>query len=42
MKKDLENWKKRQTKYQEWKESHKLTNFKIGDRIDVRDTEYIW
>ena len=42
MLKELKAWQKRRKKYFKWKESHKLKNVKIGDRIDVRDTEYIW
>lgn len=39
---ELKNWQTRRDKYQDWKESHNLKAVKIGDRIDVRDTEYIW
>ncbi len=28
--------------YQEWKSKHELSEIKIGAKIDVRDTEYIW
>ena len=42
MLKDLKNWQKRKNKYFKWKDSHRLKNIKIGDKVDVRDTEYIW
>jgi hypothetical protein len=28
--------------YKEWKDKHKLKDCKAGDKIDVRDTEFIW
>lgn len=28
--------------YKKWKASHQLTDIKAGDKIDIRDTEYIW
>lgn len=28
--------------YQEWKAKHMLSDIKAGEKIDVRDTEYIW
>ena len=42
LKDDLRNWQKRRTQYLEWRKSHSLLNIKIGEKIDVRDTEYIW
>jgi len=42
MRKDLKNWQARRKSYIDWKRSHKLKNVKIGEKIDVRDTEYIW
>ena len=42
MLKDLKAWRNRRDKYYKWKQAHKLKNVKIGDKIDVRDTEYIW
>ena len=42
IKKEANNWHKRRQKYIKWKESHKVSKWKIGDKIDVRDTEYIW
>lgn len=42
IKKEISNWHKRRQKYIKWKESHKISKWKIGDKIDVRDTEYIW
>lgn len=42
MHEQLTGWQSRRDKYLKWIQSHKLQNVKIGDRIDVRDTEYIW
>jgi hypothetical protein len=43
---DLERWKNRQAAYKEWKDRHRLNlpgkEVKIGEKVDVRDTEYIW
>ena len=42
MGKDLKSWRLRRDKYLDWKKSHELKTVKIGDKLDVRDTEYIW
>eukprot|EP00344_Euplotes_crassus_P012672 CAMPEP_0196998598 /NCGR_PEP_ID=MMETSP1380-20130617/3948_1 /TAXON_ID=5936 /ORGANISM="Euplotes crassus, Strain CT5" /LENGTH=357 /DNA_ID=CAMNT_0042415225 /DNA_START=658 /DNA_END=1731 /DNA_ORIENTATION=- len=42
LKEDLKNWQNRKNQYLEWKKSHTLSNVSIGDKVDVRDTEYIW
>jgi hypothetical protein len=42
MLKDLKGWQKKRKKYLKWKESHHVKDVKIGDRLDVRDTEFIW
>lgn len=42
MLKELKSWQGRRDKYHKWRESHRLKNVKIGDKVDVRDTEYIW
>lgn len=42
LKDDLKNWQNRRSQHLEWKNSHRLVNISIGDKIDVRDTEYIW
>ena len=42
MMRELQSWQTRRNKYLKWKNDHRLKNVKIGDRIDVRDTEYIW
>lgn len=42
LKEDLKNWQNRRKQYMEWKKSHTLVNVSIGDKVDVRDTEYIW
>ena len=39
---DFDRWKIRVNTYKEWKQKHKLTLCKVGEKIDVRDTEYIW
>lgn len=36
-------WKSRATAYKEWKTQHILSKIvKAGEKVDVRDTEYIW
>jgi hypothetical protein len=42
MSEDLKNWQSRRNSYIKWRQEHRVKNIKIGDRIDVRDTEYIW
>ena len=39
---EYNRWKDRVNNYKQWKNKHKLTDYKVGDKIDVRDTEYIW
>jgi hypothetical protein len=43
---ELEKYKARVDVYKFWKEKHKLCTpgkvIKVGDKVDVRDTEYIW
>lgn len=39
---ELERWQNRVIAYKEWKDKHQLKDCKAGDKIDVRDTEYIW
>jgi hypothetical protein len=39
---DFDRWQGRVKQYQEWKDTHKLKDCKAGDKIDVRDTEYVW
>lgn len=39
---DLKSWKKRRLQYWRWKRSHGVKTIKIGEKIDVRDTEFIW
>lgn len=35
-------WEKQKCKFRTWQLSKKVGDFKVGDRIDVRDTGYIW
>jgi hypothetical protein len=42
LKDDLKNWRNRRKQYLEWKKSHTLIDVSIGDKVDIRDTEYIW
>lgn len=43
---DLEKYKHRIETYKVWKQKHVLcrsgTTIKAGDKVDVRDTEYVW
>lgn len=40
---EVERWKARVQAYKQWKEKHALRgSLKAGDKVDVRDTEYIW
>lgn len=39
---DLKSWQKRRMQYFKWKRSHWVKTIKIGEKVDVRDTEYIW
>jgi hypothetical protein len=41
-KEEFEKWQNRVKSYKEWKDKHKLKDCKPGDKIDVRDTEFIW
>ena len=38
----MKSYKERQKSHKEWKLKSKVKNVKVGDVIDVRDTEYIW
>lgn len=41
---DYQRYKDRVKAYKDWKNKHKLQvdKIKAGDKVDVRDTEYIW
>jgi hypothetical protein len=39
---EYDKWLERMQKNQKWVESHDITSVKVGDKIDVLDTEYIW
>jgi len=43
---ELEKYKARIEGYKQWKEKHHLCTpgkvIKVGDKVDVRDTEHIW
>jgi len=39
---EYKRWCDRINLYNEWIEKHKLVEIKAGDKVDVRDTEYIW
>ena len=43
---EYERWKHRLKMYRLWKEKHRIDlpgkEVKIGETLDVRDTEYIW
>ena len=39
---DFNRWKERVSNYQQWKLKQQLVEVKAGDKVDVRDTEYIW
>jgi hypothetical protein len=28
--------------YKQWKDKHRIVSVKAGDKVDVRDTEYVW
>jgi len=42
MRRELKGWRSRRHSYDLWKRQHLLKNAKIGDKVDVRDTEFIW
>lgn len=39
---EYQRWHDRMKAYKLWKAKHVLQDVKAGDKIDVRDTEYIW
>jgi hypothetical protein len=39
---DFKRYKERVKAYKLWREKHSLKDVKVGEKIDVRDTEYIW
>lgn len=39
---EFKRYKERVKTYKLWKDKHSLDEVKVGDKIDVRDTEYIW
>ena len=39
---EFKRYKERVSSYKIWKEKLKLKEVKAGDKIDIRDTEYIW
>jgi|LauGreDrversion4_2_1035121.scaffolds.fasta_scaffold197461_1 hypothetical protein len=43
---EFERWKNRQELYRAWKQKHRIDipgkEVKLGERVDVRDTEFIW
>jgi hypothetical protein len=42
-KEDLEKYNNRLSAYKLWKEKHVIVQpLKVGDKVDVRDTEHIW
>ncbi len=34
--------KERQTAYKQWLEENIVSSVEVGQKLDVRDTEYIW
>ena len=41
-KEETDRFQHRLKVFSEWKDKHSLKKVKAGDKIDVRDTEYIW
>ena len=39
---DFERWQMRAKAYKEWKAKHSVKECKVGDKIDVRDTQSMW
>lgn len=40
---EYKRWKHRMETYKQWKEKHRLSkDVKSGEKVDIRDTEYIW
>ena len=39
---DLERWKAKTLKHEEWDQARKINNFKAGMKLDARDKEQIW
>ena len=39
---EYEKWNTRVKSYNDWKQKHNVLDHKAGDKVDVRDTEYIW
>ena len=35
-------WEQQRQSHREWADKKRLENVEVGDRVDVRDTEYIW
>jgi hypothetical protein len=39
---EYSKYKERMLVYKQWQLKHKLISVKAGEKIDVRDTEYVW
>lgn len=39
---EYQHYENRVKQYRDWKAKHKVSQVKAGDKLDVRDTEYIW
>jgi len=37
-----ERWDKQKKAHKDWVEGRKIENIEVGDKVDIRDTEYIW
>ena len=39
---EFEKWQERTKHYSQWLDKKLLKEIKVGQKVDVRDTEYIW
>ena len=37
-----ERWDKQKKAHKDWVEGRKIENIEVGEKVDIRDTEYIW